>query len=216
MKSTSIWYQPTTTHIKHKHDNIKADILIIGGGITGLTTAYLLKDNSQKVVLIDKGKIGNGITLASTAKITYLQGIIYQTLAKNFDKNCAKQYLNSQKDAISIIKNIIQQNNISCNFERVDSIVFTLENSGVLKIKQEKEILKKWNINIEDVIDKNIKSGIKIKDSYVFNPLKYLNGLRNLIEKSVDIYEFVLAKILDMRIICIKLSLIKVLLKQKK
>lgn len=197
MKNFPIWYNNitnTNNSEKRSFSNIKTDILIIGGGITGITTAYFLKNNSKKVTIIDKDKIGSGVTLASTAKITYLQGIIYQTLSKNFNNDVAKQYFNSQKEAISIIKNIVNYNNIECDLTKVDSIVFTTEEKAVEKIDKEKQILKKWNVNIENVINKNIKSGIKITDSYVFNPSKYLFKLKKIIEKNVDIYEYVIAK----------------------
>ncbi len=62
----------------------ETDILIIGGGITGLTTAYFLMDQKKKITLIDQGKIGTGVTSKSTAKINFLQGISYQTIEKNF------------------------------------------------------------------------------------------------------------------------------------
>ena len=110
MKNFPIWYENitnTNNSKKRSLSNIKTDILIIGGGITGITTAYFLKNNLKKVTIIDKDKIGSGVTLPSTAKITYLQGIIYQTLTKNFNNHVAKQYFNSQKEAISIIKNIV-------------------------------------------------------------------------------------------------------------
>lgn len=77
--------------------NISTDILIIGGGISGLTTAYFLKDKYKNIMLIDKSNIGNGITSKTTAKITYLQGIIYQTLEKNFNKKISKNILTHKK-----------------------------------------------------------------------------------------------------------------------
>ena len=114
--------------------NISTDILIIGGGISGLTTAYFLKDKYKNIMLIDKSNIGNDITNKTTAKITYLQGIIYKTLEKNFNKKISKKYFNSQKEAIEILKDIITKNKISCNFEKVDSIIFTLKKSNISKI----------------------------------------------------------------------------------
>ena len=78
----------------------ETDILIIGGGIAGLTTAYFLKDCGKKVLLIDKGKIGRGVTARTTAKITYLQKTIYQELKDRFGEETSKKYYDSQKEAI--------------------------------------------------------------------------------------------------------------------
>ncbi len=172
---------------------ISTDILIIGGGISGLTTAYFLKDKYKKIMLIDKSTIGNGVTSKTTAKITYLQGIIYQTLEKKFNKSIFKKYFNSQKEAIEILKNIITKNKISCDFEKVDSIIFTLEKSNIPKIKKEKEILQNFGVTVIDVIHNKIEAGIKVEDTYEFNALKYMDNLKNIIKNTISIKENVTA-----------------------
>ena len=170
------------------------DILIIGGGITGCSLAYLLKDYEGKVALIDKGKFGSLTTLKTTAKISYMQGIIYQTLEKLFNKDVARAYYNSQMDAISIIKEIISKNNIECDLEENRSIIFTMDKNNIKKIKKEEELLKEFGANIKGVDDKNIYYGIEGEGSYVFHPLKYINGLIDIIKRKVLLYEDVLAK----------------------
>ena len=195
MENKSIWIEDNAI-LKNKEQKIsnETDILIIGGGITGLTTAYLMKNSNYKITLIDKSKIGMGVTSKTTAKINYLQGIIYQKLAKNFGVETSKLYYESQIEAIDIIKKIIKRNNISCDFEKVDSIVFTLENSGVSKIYDEKKILESFNINVDIVNNEDIKIGIRVKDTYVFNPLKYLNKIVEFVKEKVNIYENVIAR----------------------
>lgn len=172
----------------------EVDVLIVGGGITGLTTAYFLKDTSKKIMVVDKGIIGTGITSRSTAKITYLQEIIYQQLEKNFNFEIARCYFDSQKEAIARILEIIKQEKISCDLEQVDSIIFTLKNSGISKIEKEKSILREFGVDTRDVDSKKVMSGIKISDSYVFHPIKYLLGLKKVIEHKVPIYENILVK----------------------
>ena len=96
--------------------DIECDVLIIGGGITGLTTAYHLMNKNLKVVIVEKNQIGCGATSKSTAKITYLQELIYTKL-----KDKALPYLKYQVQAINIIKNIIEKENINCDLEQVES-----------------------------------------------------------------------------------------------
>ena len=88
MENNSLWQEKERKFKINKIKNIitDSDILIIGGGITGLSTAYFLKDSKNSITIIDKDYIGNGITAKSTAKITFLQNIIYQTLENNFNK----------------------------------------------------------------------------------------------------------------------------------
>lgn len=165
------------------------DILIIGGGMTGWTTAYFLKDSNKKVMLIDKGKFLEGVTARTTAKISYLQKIIYQTLEKKHGFSVAKQYLDSQLDAIQLIKNIIEKNHISCDWEASDSIIFTCEENGIPKIKKEASFLKRCGISTKEVKHPEIKVGISVSGTYVFQPLKYLEQLKEIVEDSMILQE---------------------------
>lgn len=180
---------------KYENNNMSkdTDILIIGGGITGLTTSYFLKESNYKVTLIDKGKIGCGITFKTTGKVSYLQGDIYSKLNKLFNKKISKLYFNSQIDGIKIIKEIVSTNNIDCDLEKVLSIIFTLEDKNIKKINKEKDILKKFGVKVNDVKDNRIKGGISVDDTYIFNPIKYINSLVKILEKKINIYENVLA-----------------------
>lgn len=169
--------------------DLQVDVLVIGGGITGLTAAYFLKDSSKKVILVDKDNIGDGITSRSTAKISYLQGIIYQQLEKSFSLEVARSYFDSQKEAITKITEIIKQEDISCDLEAADSIIFTLKHSGVSKIRKEKDILTEFGVDVSDVKSDEIIAGIRVKDTYVFHPVAYLLGLKKVIEDNISIYE---------------------------
>ena len=76
MKNISIW--KSIDEIKRQNstidNNLKCDILIIGGGITGLSTAFNLDSSNKNIVLIDSKTIGNGVTSNSTGKLTVMQG----------------------------------------------------------------------------------------------------------------------------------------------
>lgn len=195
LKNISIWEKDININKKDKKfKTINTDILIIGGGITGLTIAYFLKDNKQKITIIDKSTIGMGITAKTTAKITYLQQDIYSKLKKYHGIEISKKYFDSQKEAIKTITKIIKDNNIECELEKVPSILFTTISSNKQKIEKEKELLKSWNVKTKDINHKKIKSGFLVEDTYTFHPLKYINGLKNIVEKNIPIYENTIAK----------------------
>ena len=196
MEYKSIW--ETSLNKKEKANNlnfkeIKTDILIIGAGITGLSVAYFLKDSNKKIMLIDKGTVGLGISAKTTAKITYLQQDIYSKLSKMHSMSVSKMYYESQKEAIGLIKEIISKNKIDCDMEKVDSVLFSNENKNFGKIKKEKEILLSWNNKIKDYEDEFVKCGFIVSDTYVFHPLKYLNNLKKIIKDKVTIYENTMA-----------------------
>ena len=193
MKNISIWdeYQKNITNKDLK--NIETDILIIGAGITGLSAAYFLKDTNYKITIIDKGKVGRGITSNTTAKISYLQQDIYQKLTKDHNERIAKEYYDSQKNAIKLLTEIIKNNHISCDLTKVKSILFTNDENNLPKLQKEKNILSSYGVNINDYHNSKIKHGFSVDDTYTFNPIKYLNGLINLISSKVSIYENVIA-----------------------
>lgn len=196
MENNSIW-QINSKGKSNKEIITDSDILIIGGGITGLSAAYFLKDSKYTITVIDRGIIGNGITSKSTAKITYLQNIIYQTLEKSFNRTVSNQYLKSQLDAINLLTGIIEKENIKCDLKETKAIIFTKEDKGINKIDKEKSILEANSISCK-VIDKlpihfPIKYGIEVDGNYTFHPVKYLLGLKKVINKNVNIYENTMA-----------------------
>lgn len=200
MNNKSIWEDQVKIK-KDKSNKIinNTDILIIGGGITGLTTAYFLKDSNRKVTLIDKSSIGMGITSKTTAKVTYLQQDIYSKLSKSFNKKISKSYLTSQIYAIKLMLEIIKNENIKCDLEECSSYIFTKEEKNVKKIEKEKEILEEFGIDcfLGDSIpikDFPVISSLRVNDTYTINPLKYIDGIKKSIKDKVNIYENILAK----------------------
>ncbi len=169
--------------------NLTTDILIIGGGITGLTSAYFLKDYPGKVTLIDRKSIGTEVTSKSTAKITYLQQDIYQKLAKSSSIDTAHKYYKSQIEAINIINSIVKTNKFDCDLTKSPSIIFTNNITNLSKIKKEKQLLEKFGAKVTDIKHPSILAGIKIENAYTFNPVKYLLCLKEYLKDKISIYE---------------------------
>ena len=190
----SIWLDNIDFDVNENlNKDIDVDVLIIGGGITGLSVSYHLLDSNLKVCLVEKNIIGHGVTARTTGKLTYLQEQIYSKLNNTFGFDKTKLYLDSQIEAIKIVTNIIKKNNINCDFQIVDSYLFTNNNKDIRKIKKEKDLLEKLKIKVEECTElpdlKKIKYGIKVSDTAVFHPLKYLNSLKKLCNNKIDIYE---------------------------
>lgn len=167
-------------------DDLKVDILIIGAGMTGLTTAYYLKD--KNIAVVDSFKIGHGVTLNTTAKINYFQGVIYTKMSN--DK--AKLYLKSQLEAIKNIKEIIEKENINCNLEKNISYVFASKENERIKLKKEIKFLKDNGINIKEKELNDFPNSIAYygENTYTFHPLKYLEAIVKILKKNkISIYE---------------------------
>lgn len=203
MKNTSIWKENVQNKkMASLNKNVECDVLIIGGGIAGLSTAYFLSSSSKKIVLIDKDKCAEGASSRNTGKLTFMQELVYSKLKKNYSSGTASLYLKSQIEAISLITNIIKENNIECNLFEQDSYVFIDKDSDIKKLDDEMNFYKENNINC-DYIDRlpiryPIKRGIKIKNgSYSFNPYKYLVKIKEIVKNKIDIYENTRATIVE-------------------
>lgn len=189
MKNRSIW---SDTKINKSYPSISSDIntniLIIGGGITGINILYNIKD--KDVILVERNKIGSGVTLNTTGKLTYLQDNIYNNIIKNYDEEKASLYLKSQLEALDIVKKIISSNNIECDFTKTKSYIFTDNKDDIKNIKKLKEFLEKNKIKVyeNDLSILKCLYSISVDNTYLFNPIKYMNGLLNLIDDN-KIYE---------------------------
>lgn len=137
----SYWIDSVKDEKKFKtlEDNIKTDICIIGGGLTGITTAYNLSKYKIRTVVIDKGRIGEQTSSNSTAKITSQHGLIYKYLIDSKGRDFARKYYEANENAIRNIENIIKKENINCNFEHQPAYVYTQKIDEVQKIKDEVE-----------------------------------------------------------------------------
>lgn len=194
MKNYSIWKENINNkELKPIAKDIDCDVLIIGGGIAGLSTAYFLKDSNKNIVLIDKGICGRGASSKNTGKLTFMQELIYHKLEKNYSHEIASLYLNSQKEAISLVLDIIKENNIECNLSELDSTIFICKEKDKKSLEEEINFYKRNHIECELVnslpISFPITLGIKTKGSYSFNPYKFLVTIKNILKDKIQIYE---------------------------
>ncbi len=186
----SIW-EISWKHDKKENENKKVDIVIVGAGMTGLTTAYMLEN--KDICVVDASSIGHGVTLNTTAKINYFQQRNYTKIKKLVNEKTAKLYLKSQLDSIQTLKKIIEQEKIDCDFKKVPSYVFANTKKEIKPLQEEAKFLKKQGISIQKKeLPDNIFSYLSysVNDTYTFHPLKYLKGISQILQKrKVPVYE---------------------------
>lgn len=139
----SYWIDSVNEKEKNRYEkleqNVKTDICIIGGGLTGITTAYYLSKYKIRTVLIEKDEICRQTSGNSTAKITSQHGLIYKYLIDSKGKDYARKYYEANEEAIRDIKNIIDKENIDCDFKYQPAYVYTQSVQDMQKIKDEVE-----------------------------------------------------------------------------
>jgi len=196
MKTTSIWRE-TAKISKSKNvleENMETDILIIGGGLSGLSTGIELLENNQKFMIVEKRICGMGLTSLSTGKLTFAQGLVYDKIMRTYNYITALKYYKSQVEAMKKVENNINKYNIDCDYEKVSSYVFTDKEKDIKKIKKEQKFYDKAKVKYRTIysLPNNypLKYGLEFEDTAMYNPLKYVMGLKKVIEKSDNkIYE---------------------------
>lgn len=162
-------------------ENRCVDVLIIGGGMTGLHSLYFFQNNDH-VMLVEANEIGKGVSANTTGKVNYLQEstLGYLILKKKYTK--AKMYLASQLEGIALLKGIIEKEHISCDWEQVSSYLVTRKKDFVEDIQKIEHFLKQVGVSVihDESLNQEFLYHIGVQDTYVFHPLKYMKGLLQL------------------------------------
>ena len=163
----------------------KTDVLIIGGGMAGILTAYKLKEAGISSIVVEAKTIGSGTTQNTTAKITAQHGLIYADIIKRYGIEKAQLYYNANTNAISDFRVLSER--YPCDFESKTAFVYTTESRA--KIEREAGAYLKIGIpaKIEDKLPLpiSVQSACSMENQAQFNPLKLLYALTD----EIDIYE---------------------------
>jgi glycine/D-amino acid oxidase-like deaminating enzyme len=163
----------------------QTDVLIIGGGIAGILTAYHLQQKGIKYILVEKDKICGETTENTTAKITIQHGLIYDKIIKNYGVEGAQKYLKANSLALKRYNEICK--NIDCDYEIKDNYVYSINHLN----KLENEIKALEKIGCDAKLCSSISlplttvGAVKVPNQAQFNPLKFISS----IAKSLNIYE---------------------------
>ncbi len=191
----SLWIDTTKdTNYPSLENDIDVDVIIIGGGITGITAAYLLNKSGIKTALIDANRIAKGTSGHTTAKITSQHALKYNKMINKFGEERARQYASANQTAIDFIESVARDNKIACDFKRVPAFVFTQDESYIQKLEDETEAALKLGLPAEYTETLALPFGtsgaMKFTNQAYFHPRKYLLALAALIEgEDCRIYE---------------------------
>eukprot|EP01039_Chlorochromonas_danica_P010232 gene10232-11326_t len=170
------------TSLNNVHD-IHFDVAVIGGGVVGCTTAYLLKEAGKSVALIEARHIGTGITGFSTAKLSAQQGLLYTMIAQKHDISAARNYYDMNIEGVNLVEHLVHKLNLDCDFSRRSHTTWTSDTSKEGLIYQEYELCAELGIPCS-VLDNNRlcqeipetiqpKIGLSFPDQAQFNSYKY-------------------------------------------
>ena len=180
-------------HYPRLDKSLETDILIIGGGIAGITCAYRLALKGVKPVLIEAGELCDGTTGNTTGKITIQHNIIYSKIADKHGMNFAKLYAESQAGALDFVKERVKQGKIDCQLAENTAYIFASSEDDRNAVRHEYEVAKELEIDSEYIEKPEFPPDnfgmLGFKHQAVFHPVRYAEALaKEAVLKGAKIY----------------------------
>lgn len=169
--------------------NITVDVVIVGAGIAGVTTAYLLARAGKSVAVLEDGNVGSGETGRTTAHLVNALDDRYYDLEKYFGEKNARLAAESHTAAVDLIEKIVQEENIKCDFERLDGFLFLDPTDELKSLQEDLEAAHKLGLFAITMLERAPVPGfdtgpcLRYPRQAQFHPMKYLNRLA---EKILD------------------------------
>jgi len=149
-ESLSLWIDTTpSTHYASLREDLEADVAIVGGGITGITAAYLLSKAGKSVVLVEKGRIAMSETGHTTAHIIEATDADYRDLIKVFGEEGARANTAAIRSSIAKIRSIVDELGIDCGLKAVDGYLYSEDEEDREYLQRQREYLQQAGIETE-------------------------------------------------------------------
>ena len=187
--TTSVWMATAETPTAPRlRENVRTDVCIIGAGIAGMTTAYLLCMEGRSVVVLDDGEIGGGMTGRTTAHLTNAFDDRYVEMERMHGAEGSRRIAASHTAAIDKIEEIVTVEEINCGFERLDGFLFVPPGESTKLLDDELAASHRAGLRVERVTRAPIETfdtgpALRFSGQAQFHPLDYLTGLTRAIAR---------------------------------
>ena len=189
-ESISVWQKNIIqADFNQLRNSMTTDVCIVGAGIAGLTTAYLLQKEGRSVVVLDAWGVAAGETGRTTAHLTAVLDDRFFHLNSLFGEENTRLAVESHKTAINKIENIIRTENIRCDFERLDGYLVAPFPDQIKDFEKEEEISPKVGFPDRERFDRvpvsgvNIGPALRFPQQATFHIGKYMSGLAEAFER---------------------------------
>ncbi|MEU0787357.1 FAD-dependent oxidoreductase [Streptomyces sp. NPDC006173] len=172
----------------------EADVIVVGAGIAGLSTAWELSRVGLRVIVLEAARIAAGVTGHTTGKITALHTSIYGQLRSQHGEEAARLYATSQSTALGRIMQAAEELGTDCELERRPAYTYCEDPNGVQALKKEAEAARQAGLSATFVTETDLPypvgGAVRVEDQAQFHPLKYLRALADdLTARGSEIYE---------------------------
>jgi glycine/D-amino acid oxidase-like deaminating enzyme/nitrite reductase/ring-hydroxylating ferredoxin subunit len=170
------------------------DAVVVGAGIVGVTTAYMLRRAGLKVALLEMDRVAGGASGYTSAKLTSGHNLIYRELAKSHGPDVARSYATANEAGLALIRRIVLQEEIECDIETKTNYVYASAAGDVEPIREEIAAARAAGLDVEEQsalsLPYPVSAAIGLGNQAQFHPRKYLLALAGrFVDAGGEIYE---------------------------
>ncbi len=172
----------------------RADVVVAGAGITGLTAAVLLQRAGADVVVVEAGRIAEGTTGGTTGKVTSQHGLIYHQMIERRGESIARSYAEANQRAIADVVSLVDESGSDCGLERASAFVYALTDDEAADLEQEHTAAQRLGLPARLTRDTGlpfaVTGALEFTAQAYFHPVRYCDALaRSLVAGGGRIFE---------------------------
>ena len=166
---------------------LHCDVAVVGAGIAGLSAALELKRRGAEVAVLEARRVGAGATGYTTAKLSSLHGLVYDSLLGEHGEAVARSYAGANQAGLAMVASNVERLGIGCEFRRKPNLTYSLGRSGRRSIEREVDAAARVGLPATLVerlpeLPFEVSAAIRVDDQAEFHPLKYLAALAEAVD----------------------------------
>jgi glycine/D-amino acid oxidase-like deaminating enzyme/nitrite reductase/ring-hydroxylating ferredoxin subunit len=186
----SLW-QDGLPGFRHRTDQLPHnkvyDVVIVGAGITGITTGLLLQKAGKSVMIAEAHSIGFGTTGGTTAHLNSFTESPFNEVIKNFGEDNAKLVARALREGLDLVRNNVEEYEIDCGYKELKGYLYSRneEESNLLKKILEASIEVGVDVGPCTIMPMKMpfEKVIEFRKQAQFHPTRYIYSLATEFEK---------------------------------
>ena len=201
MKTTPYWFETAEeVSFPKLSTDLQVDVLVVGGGITGLTAGWLLLKAGKRVAIVERERVGHGDTGHTTAHLTQVTDMFLKDLVSDFGSDHGQAVWDAHEAAIDQLRAIVQELKIDCDLRSIPAFLVAAEDKEAERetLGEEAAMLHQLGFPGELIESGPItgRPAIRYANQWKFHPIKYLRGLaRAFVDAGGQLFEETEAKV---------------------